>query len=224
MAISLDTVTTKDAGNVSSTTLSHTCTGASMLVVCVGADSGASPTGVTYNGVSMTKEATQTGIDTTIWTLANPTAGANNISVTFAASHYFGIVGISLIGTETTSYTDGTPATGTGSTNNAQLSVTTVSANSWLVMAGSHNRNSSRTAISGSTIQGDQFITTDNFRVLGITAPTTTAGSYNIGWTMGTASDGWYAVAIGIKEAATSPIKTWNGVAKASIKTFNGLA
>jgi hypothetical protein len=202
--IALDAITTKDAGNVSSSTLSHTCsTGATMLAVSIGADSGASPTGVTYNGVAMTKEATQAGLDTTIWTLANPATGANNIVVTFAASHYFGIVGMSFLNTATTSYTDGTN-TGTGTTNNASISVTTGTNNSWVVLAGSHNRNSSRIAISGSYIAGDIYVTTDNFRVLGIVAPNPTAGAKTVGWTMGTASDGWYAAAVGIKQVASA--------------------
>jgi len=199
MAITLDTTTSKDAGNVTSSTLSHTCTGASMLIVVVAADSAASPTGITYNGVAMTKEVTQAGLDTTVWSLANPASGANNIVVTFAASHYFGFGGISLIGTETSSYADGT-GTGSGTTNDAAVSVTTGTANSWIIMAVSHNRNSSRTAIASSTIRVDQFIATDNFTCLGITRSTTTAGAYSIGETMGTPSDGWYGAAVAIKE------------------------
>lgn len=202
MAISLDAVSSKDAGNVSSSTLSHTCAAdATMLIVCIGADSAVAPTGITYNGVSMTKEVEETVLDTTVWTLANPATGTNNIVVTFAANHYFGIVGMSLKGTATSTYIDGTNH-GNGATNDAALSITTGTANSWLVGAGFHNRNSSRTAISGTTIQGDQYVVTDNFRVLGLTSPTTTAGAYNIGWTMGTPSDGWWFAAIGIKENA----------------------
>lgn len=228
MAIAFDAASSANTVvSASSLTFSHTCTGSDLvLTVGVSADSGVSPTGVTYNGSAMTKQVTEPGIDTTIWTLVSPATGANNIVVTFAASHFFIAGGISLTGCNTASAVGATNH-GNGSTNNAAISVTTTAANSWLVACVTHNRNSSVTAISGSTVRFNEYLVTDNFRGIGITAPTTTTGSYSIGETMGTPSDGWWAVAVEIKEAtAAGPtnVKTWDGLALASVKTINGLA
>lgn len=208
MAIAFDAASSSNTvTSQSSLTFSHTCTGSNLvLIVGVSADSAASPTSVTYNGVGMTKQVTETGIDTTLWTLANPSTGANNIVVTFAAGHYFSAGGISLTGCDTSSPVGATNH-GNGSANDAAISVTTTQANSWLVACVTHNRNSSVTAISGSTVRYNEYNVTDNFRGIGLTAPTTTTGAYSIGETMGTASDGWWATAIEIKEPAgsTSP-------------------
>jgi hypothetical protein len=174
-----------------------------VLVATVSADSASSPTSVTYNGAAMTKLATSAGLDTTIWCLGSPATGSHNIAVTFSSNHFFVSTAMTFSGADTSCVADGTNS-GTGSTNNAQVSVTTAAANTLIVAAGTHNRNSSVTAISGSTVRANVFTTTDNFRGLGITAPATTAGSYPIGWTMGTPSDGWWIAAFGLKAAATA--------------------
>ncbi len=87
------------------------------LVVFVDANSSA-PTGATYNGVAMTKVAEQnvgaTGRNTSIWVLANPATGNNNVVVTFGSSHDANIRSYSLYNASGV----GTPYTTDYSVNN----------------------------------------------------------------------------------------------------------
>lgn len=189
----------------SSISYSITVNSGEVLVVGVGADSAASPTSVTYNGSGMTKMATSAGLDTTLWCLGNPSTGSNNVTVNFAASHFFVSTAMTISGADTSCVADGTN-TGSGSTNNAQVSVTTSIADTLLVAAGTHNRNSSITAIAGSTVQANVLTVIDNFRGIAITDPAPTPGSNTIGWTMGTPSDGWWIAAFGLKAAASASI------------------
>lgn len=228
MAIAFDASSSKIGGNASSSTFAHTCTGSNLvLVVGVQADSAADPTGITYNSVAMTKATSilNSGIESSIWYLASPATGANNIVVTFAAAHYHNAFGISLTGCDTTSPVDGTN-TGTGSTNDAAITVTTSVSGSWRVASVFHNRNSSRTAISGSTIRTDVLETTDSFRGISVTEQAGATGAVSLGETMGTASDGWWIAAMGVKAPVSGPanVKTWDGLAIASMKTLDALA
>ena len=59
-----------------------------VLIVAIGSR-GNSPTGITYNGVSLTKAFESTiydGTRSTIWYLLNPATGSHSITVTFAGS------------------------------------------------------------------------------------------------------------------------------------------
>lgn len=198
MAIAFDNASSKDAGNVSSSTLSHTCTGSGLvLIVGVVADSAAAPTSVTYNGVGMTATVTP-GTSNTMWYLVNPATGANNIVVTFAASHYFNIGAMSFTGCNTSSPI-GVTGTSSGTTNPAQATLSTTVSNSWLVATLFHNGNSSATAITSNTIGYNIYTTTDNFHGVGVYRSTTTTGSYDVGENMGTPSDSWNIGAIELK-------------------------
>lgn len=87
------------------------------LVVFVDANSSA-PSGATYNGVALTKVAEQnvgaTGRNTSLWVLANPTIGNNNVVVTFGSSHDANIRSYSLYNASGV----GTPYTTDYSVNN----------------------------------------------------------------------------------------------------------
>jgi hypothetical protein len=80
-----------DSTSSGGSTHSHTCvSGASLLVVTVEVSTGSVgfPSSVTYNGVAMTQQSgTGPGTVTiSIWTLANPSSGANSVIVTTSGS------------------------------------------------------------------------------------------------------------------------------------------
>lgn len=103
MAFSVDATSygNNGAGGTSSITLSHTCaSGASILVVCLAANSSTDIfTGVTYNGVAMTRaiesDVRKAGA---IYYLVNPDSGTHNIVASISSSDGFGVGGISLTG------------------------------------------------------------------------------------------------------------------------------
>lgn len=83
MAVTLDA--TSGSQNTTGTTLtvSHTCSGDNRILI-VGAATSGIPTSITYAGVSMTKlgEHTEGGQNTSLWALAAPATGANDIVMT----------------------------------------------------------------------------------------------------------------------------------------------
>ena len=138
MAIALDaTSSISDAGftNVGAgpAVWSHTCAAGAYLTVMIETGNGDFVSGVTYNGVAMTqgvKRAMTVG-EAYVYYLANPSSGANDISVSLSSSEsaFMGM------GTSFTGVNQGAPeATGTGSsTSTGLVSVTTVTDNDWLV-------------------------------------------------------------------------------------------
>ncbi len=200
MAIALDTNSTGTTVGVSTTlTISHTVASGAGLVVAVQADAGVAPDSVTFNGVSLSLgREVNGGLHASCWYIGNPASGTHDIIVTYSVARHMTAEGTSFTGADSSFL--GATNVGTGTTNDAAISVTTTRANSWIISSTFHNRNSSQTAITNSTIQGNVYNATDNFRGLLISRSTTTAGSYSLGETMGTASDGWAIAAMEVKE------------------------
>jgi hypothetical protein len=157
MSIAYDATSTNSTTVwASGTTLtwSHTCTGSDRLLVVGLFSLGAStpPTGVTYNGVSMTL-AGQIDTDSStytlsLWVLINPATGSNSITATWASSR-------GLINGVATSYTGANQTTQPNvSTTNSNTgtslttSVTTTANNCWLV---GYYRAAASTAWTGGT-------------------------------------------------------------------------
>lgn len=101
MSIARDTNTGIVSANNGSFTFSHTCSGTDrLLIVVLTARGGASDTisGVTYNGVAMTRIRAKDHSSSTEWiyiyALLNPATGSNTVSVTKSASNvsYWGAV------------------------------------------------------------------------------------------------------------------------------------
>ncbi len=96
MAITIDAISGSGAkSNVSSFTWNHTCAANTILVVTASgydAAGGTSVSGVTYNGVALTKQldslTNSNQITTSIWKLNTPATGTHAIVVTFSASGY----------------------------------------------------------------------------------------------------------------------------------------
>lgn len=151
--ISRDTSTESSGSFITSSPFawSHTCTGSDLiLVVCAWVNSSDTVSGITYNGVSLTEQAAQTtsnGLTASIWTLANPATGSNNVEITVSGSGWS-------CWAEAISYTDGNtsnPVTDTGeylfSTSPYDCDLTVTNDDSYLVGFCAANRNT--IAVSG---------------------------------------------------------------------------
>jgi hypothetical protein len=173
-----------------------------MLVVSVAE---AAPTGITYNGVSMTK-ATST-VATSVWYLINPASGTHDISVTIGSTQGFSVHALSLNGVDQTTGVGALATANEGSlTSSGSLSLTTTAANSWIVDALFVNdqgtsRNPSATG-SNQTLRSSEFIPYVSTYADGAqsTITTTSTGSYTSSYSW-TGSDGWTISAVEILPA-----------------------
>jgi hypothetical protein len=166
----------------------------SVVAFCV---NGTSPiTGVTFNGVSMTKVRSDIAagmfyIEVSIWFLHNPASGAKTISISFVKEEVIqgGIfVGCaSYTGVSQTSVADAVNGK-TGTASGAQtFTVTTVADNCWVVTAGGNTiatMATTKTKRSTSDMSHDVLADTN--------AAQTPAGAKTVGYTVGTANNyGW---------------------------------
>lgn len=166
MAIAVDTNTVaEEEGGATSLTFSHTCTGSNLVLIVATVSSGlVDPTGVTYNGVAMTKAVgLGAALDTSLWYLSNPATGSGyNVVVTYAASTKFGVCATSFTGCNTDSPL-GVTGTNTGTTANATCTVTSQKNNSVIIDATFVNggpittQGASQTRVMNSHNSGDNF-------------------------------------------------------------------
>lgn len=187
MAIAIDTTSNaQEASGATSKTFSHTCSGSNrVLVVSVIASATGDPSGVTYNSVALTKAvSSNTPFNTSIWYLANPATGANNIVVSFGSSTKFGVGAISLTGCNTDS-----PLGITGSSEEsfgdtrAIVTVTSQKNNSYLIDAMAVNGNPTVTLGGSQTSIVSQHNAGDNYREHASYKAATTAGSFDMEYT-----------------------------------------
>jgi hypothetical protein len=162
MAIAFDANSQAQGGNPSSSfSWSHTCTGSNlMLVVSVMSNTAADPTGITYNGVAMTKGKTGTDANRncSIWYLANPATGANTVAVTWAGSTaYPAGSATSYTGCDTTIGANTASNTATSGTTFSVALTTTVS-NSFVCVSGVDNNGTLVSASSGSNVRNTQSV------------------------------------------------------------------
>lgn len=227
MAIAYDSSANGGSTSTSSLTFSHTCTGSNLVLTVFIKIFNTSNvlTGVTYNGVAMT--AASSGQDagsrwSYVYTLINPATGANNVNITTSSATYVGGTSQSYTGCRQTSQPDvvGTPLNTASTTVDTTL--TTITDNSWLI--GSYNGARAYTAGSGTTSRQfngspDQLYSFDSG---GAKTPT---GSYSL---LGTQSSGAnsrnYIISLAPAVAATSHIKSADGILYANIKSMSGVA
>lgn len=196
MAIARDASTSKDLA-ASPSTQSHTCAaGASLVVGTYGAAAFAS--GVTYNGVAMTRIADAISnageYSLSLWFLASPASGANTLSVSVSSGNvgfwvqsYTGVLGGA--GVNTTN-------TGSGTSLTTTLS-SLASTNDWVVGIFS---SSSNTLTAGT---GTNFIFSSLHNTnLGDSNAVAGASSYSM--TTSAASGTFAAVLLDLK--ATAPV------------------
>lgn len=144
MAIAYDTNTAPARTIGTSHTFSHTCSGSDRLLVVMGQDTSggtSTVTGVTYNGVAMTKIAgAQVPSDRqiTMWYLVAPATGTNDVVVTSSTSQNLRFHSISYTGVDQTTPTDGSN-TNTSSGTSISTTITTTVDNCWMVMFAKDN-------------------------------------------------------------------------------------
>jgi hypothetical protein len=200
MAIAFDAQSNSGAPGwgASATTLtwSHTCTGSNRILI-VGAygymASGGliAITGVTYNGVALTKIAGINGTadalnqNTELWYLIAPATGANNIVITWASSVQFKSgSGMSYTDVDQTSPIDSSATGQSGSTGSASatsqtLTTTVVASNCWLTGIVSA-RGGVPAAGTATTLRGTN---TSSFSSGGDSNTTVSTGSQSLQWT-----------------------------------------
>lgn len=177
MAITLDSV---GATLTIGTTRSHTISGSNTyLVVPIFESTTDTVTGVTYNGVAMTLLApTVKGgsiWNSSLWGLANPTTGTNNVIVSRSGGSTINVGSISYNGVDGTSSVNATATDTQGSVTSITATLTTTVDDCWLVanFAGISNL----AASTGSTFR-ESFSGTDS---------SSATNTYDSGATIGTA-------------------------------------
>lgn len=137
MAIAFDTSAHITPAASNSVTLSHTCTGSNLaLVVGVTVNNNSdSVTGVTYNGVSMTKAVSSARISGArfhyVYILLAPTSGTHNIVASSSASNIESVMSASYTGVNQSTY-DTTGGPGSVASNILSLAITTTTDNDWI--------------------------------------------------------------------------------------------
>ena len=191
MAISFDTSTAYDHASSASHSFSHTvANNANLLVVCASLQGAVTITGITYNGVAMTNAGVDLLDDRmTIWYLASPATGANNVVVSYSGADVGDGFALSFKGVDTAD-PDGatTSQNSTSNVTSQSKQITTTTDNSWVLDFAWIND----AAITSLTPDGSQ-VSRDNQEANGIeeavsTLATTTAGNYNMGWTWTTSA------------------------------------
>lgn len=216
MAIAFDAITSNTA---TPTSFSHTVTGSNpVLVALVAGD----PASMTYGGVSLTRQVgvlvPVAGDPLSCWTLLNPATGAN----TLASSG-----GTAPVGVQAVSYTGVGALSGANSDtagNPTTITFTVGVANSLIVCSG-YGRNGPHALAASTGVVNDRYgLTTSGICSAGDSG--LVSSNTSISWSnAGSPNPGDTAsVGIVLEPAASSAIKTINGLAKASVKTVNGLA
>lgn len=185
MSITLDasSISTYQAAT-SSYSFTHTCSGVNrLLIVGVSLFVSGGVSGITYNGVALTKIRSDTTgtYSTELWYLVNPATGTNSIAVTLSGALTSISEGFSLNGVDQIapiSSNAGTNGTGAISQNN----IVTVEVNDWA--AGNMSCQQATATVNGGT--QDQQVTgvlgTGAFSHLGPVASPSTVG---LGWSYG---------------------------------------
>lgn len=191
---------------VTSLTWSHTCSGSDRVLVVFTEDTTGNDrvTGVTYNGVAMTQ--VQKAVNTNnsylyTYVLFAPATGANNVVVSTSTST--NLCGGSVSYTGSANTLDANSTETKNSTTNPSWSLTTVSDNSWVVMATNQTGGPS-TAGSNTTLRKDcgsgaMYIWESSLN------PITPAGSTTINVTNASADYVCHKIAIKVSTGSPSP-------------------
>lgn len=183
------------SGNASATsvTYSHTCTGSNLgLMVGVSSVTGPGstyPTGVTYNGVSMTEIAGTRGAQgntaTTLFYLLAPATGAHNVVVTFAASAQIVSHSISWTGVKQSGQPDASNGNHGNAGTDSNVTFTTVASNAVMFAFTSQESNSQSVTANSPMTQRVQLTTYTNQYTCSGDYIKASPGSQNLGFDTG---------------------------------------
>ena len=192
----------------------HTCTGDNRYLV-VGVSmlsvAGSSVTGITYNGVALTKighvASVSGAVRAELWGLIAPATGSNAIQVTLSAALDSAACAVSFTGVHQTSPTEGfntATATNVGAAD-ATVDITTVADNDWVI----DQVATDDTAISVGTGQTQRNNVTG---ALGSGAdstegPKTPAGAVTMNWTDVGAAATWSIAGVAIRPIEASTLE-----------------
>lgn len=193
---------TSSSGGVtnSTITLSHTVGAGSNRILLVGVKTPhtSGVTGVTYNGVALTKAFSNngggaTGVNQEIWYLTAPSTGANDIVVSLASSVLAYVGGASFFGAEQSSPIDASAYNTAGSVFSFSNSITTVTDDVLLFdVCLVPNSTLTPQETDASWTNNPAFGLQAQYQVVGA------AGAYSNDWTSGS-SNTFYGIIIGVK-------------------------
>lgn len=160
MAIAFDATSSSSNSGSATLTYQHTCTGTNLFlgVSIYDQSVGDNVTGVTYNGVAMTKSDSQLlsgdgGTYQSLWYLFGPSTGINDIIVTRSSSANAMVAqSTSLTGCNQSAIDSHAKVVDAGSPSSLAITTTVVASNCWLV-GGCRNGCGVITAGSGTTVR-----------------------------------------------------------------------
>lgn len=194
-AIAFDNSTQGLVGSASSLTFAHTVSGANrILFVAATVNTGATVSGVTYNGTALTlidTKAEASGPTTYLYYLIAPAAGTNNVVISASASTNIIGTASSYTGAAQTGQPDAsTVHAGAVPVTAYSKSLTTIADNSWVVSTTRTGNGHAQTADAGTTIREQPettYLGGGSFWDSG--GPVTPAGSKALGVTVGAAEN-----------------------------------
>jgi hypothetical protein len=202
MVIALDVATVSASSNASTLQWSHTVGSGSNLLLVVGIcchNTSSTPTvsGVTYAGTAMTKAQAYTRtsgavrLESSVWILASPSTGANDIIASITNYGYSGGVSASYTGCSQTSIADAYGGKTGITTGSVTFTVTTVADNCWIFAIGTNESTTDQTIAANQTSRGTLLYHASGgsgiarLRSEDTNAAQTPAGSKTLGFTLG---------------------------------------
>ena len=186
---------------------SHTCTGSNRLLTVgiAGWVAGVTVTGITYNGVALTKIRSDLHSNTLfrseMWALVNPASGSNTITVTWSGAPNDSLASaISLTGVDQTTPNDADNGATGGVTTDATATITTVADNAWLVNIVASNTASATWTVGAGQTQVLNTGTT-NWAGASYEGPVTPAGATVMNFTVSGGGKNWATSAASFKPA-----------------------
>lgn len=192
-AVAVGTVTSAEVGSAAvSLTYAHNNDGNVLTVTVASLTGGAGPTTVTYNASLMTKEIAATDGTSEIsilYSLATPSAGSNNVIVTYGGLRNFGSSATSYTGGDTADVIGATSRT-TALTNDSTPTLNLTTAQDGSIVQDAVIIMAARTATVGAsqTQRTNLQIVGDGY-ILSSTEPKATAGSVTMSWSLSSAAN-----------------------------------
>lgn len=212
MAIVRDAVSSGSNGGSGSTlTIAHTCTGSNLLLVTyVGCNTASDIiTGVTYNGVAMTRATGQfigaNSISSYLYYLINPATGTHNVVISNSSS--VGVQGgnTSYTGVLQTGQPDATSTASTATTATSIANAVTTVADNSIHMAGVYTSAAVPTSVTNGTFTAGSLLAESNPLAI------TPAGSQTM--TFNGASQNWAVVGASFSPAPVVAVASPSGYA-----------